>query len=116
MKKIFAAFALAIALAGCSSLGLAPAQSTDQKLAYSYGTIAAIRTSTAQALKAGTITLADAQKVLVDSDAARAALDAGKVALASGGVNAQSVVATDLAIAAAAIAQLQSFLISKGVK
>ncbi len=116
MKRLFLALILAVTLAGCSNLGLAPAQSPSQQLAYAYGTISAIRTSAAQALGAGTISVADAKKVLADTDTAKASLDAGKAALASGTANSQATVANDLATASQVITQVQSFLTSKGVK
>ena len=111
-----AALAVAVLLivAACANMGLSPAKTPEQQLAYAYGTVAAIRTSAAQALAAGTISVSDAQKVLTDSDAARAALDAGKLALASGGN--PNTVQADLTIATGVITQLQSFLTAKGVK
>ena len=115
-SRLFLVAVLLGLLAGCAGLGLAPAQSTEQKLAYSYGTVSALRTSAAQALTAGTISVGDAKKVLVDTDAAKAALDAGKAALASGTADSTSVVANNLAIATGILTQVQAFLTSKGVK
>lgn len=104
---------LLLTAAACTTLGLQPATSPSQQLGYAYGTLAAVRTSTANALKSGVITVADAQKTLVTTDGVRATLDAGEVALQNGDM---TTVNGKLATATAAITQLQSFLISKGVK
>jgi len=91
MKKLLVGM-LFVVLAGCSSLGLTPATSPSQGLAYSYGTVAAIRSSAAAALTAGTITTAQGQQVLDLTDKARAALDAGELVAVSAPTNTTGIV------------------------
>ena len=77
IRKLAIALSLVV-MAGCSQLGLAPAASPSEGLAYGYGTVASIRSTAASALTAGTITTAQAQQILTITDQARAALDAGE--------------------------------------
>ena len=65
-------------VAGCAQLGLVPAQSFDQKLAYVQGGITSARTSAEHAVLAGTIKSADAQKVLELTDNATDAVKAAR--------------------------------------
>lgn len=105
--------AVCLMLAACAQMGLAPADSFDQKLAYGYSTVAAVRTSAAQALTAGTITKADAVKALDTTDTARAALDAAGAASGAGDT---STAVGKLALASALLTQIQHYLVSKGIK
>jgi hypothetical protein len=77
MKKLLVVCSLVI-FAGCSQLGLATATSPSEGLAYAYGNVAAIRSTAASALTAGTITATQAQSILAITDKARATLDAGE--------------------------------------
>lgn len=65
--------------AGCAQLGLAPAQSFDQKLAYAYGVSIAVQQAATSELVAKQITKEDAQQVLSLHDQARALLDAARL-------------------------------------
>lgn len=76
---------LALALSACSALGLQQAQSPSQGVAYAYSQVAAVRTQAAVALQNGQITPAVAQKVLADTDTARATLDGLQKTINSGG-------------------------------
>ncbi len=119
MKSIHTLFALcAVMLActvldGCSTIGLAPAQSFDQQLAYGYGTVASVRTTAASALNAGAITTTDAQQVLTVTDTARATLDVAGTASKAGDVNTAM---GKLQIATSLLSQIQQYLSTKGVK
>lgn len=99
-------------VSGCQSLGLAPAQSFDQKLAYAYGVYTGVQQATASAVSAGTLKPADASQVLNVCDQARALLD-----------SARSIEATDpngaankLVLATTVLTQVQTYLQSRGVK
>lgn len=105
--------AVLVVLAACSSLQMAQPSSPSQGLAYGYSTLAAVRTSAAQAVANGTLTVAEGQTVLVQTDNARAALDAGELAIASGDT---ATAAGKLAAATAALTSVQTFLMSKGIK
>lgn len=79
MKRLIATAVLF--LAACAQVGLATPQSVSEGIGYSLGTLAAVRTTTAQALTAKTIKAADAQQVQNLADQARTLLDASRVAL-----------------------------------
>ncbi len=69
---------------GCAQLGLAPAQSIDQQIAYAYTVNASVRSTAADLLTAKTINMADAKMVLSMTDQVRSALDIARVAVAAG--------------------------------
>lgn len=112
VKYAFLALILGV-LAACTSLQMAQPTSPSQGIAYAYGTVAAVRTSAAQAVAAGTLSVADGQQVLTQTDNARATLDAAELAVASGDT---TTAAGKLAAVTAALTSLQTFLQSKGVK
>jgi hypothetical protein len=112
IKTSFAAFALLL-LAGCASLGLAPAKSFDDRLAYAYGTHTAVLESATAALKSGAISVDDAQAVLSLADESRTLLDAARAAVGGGDT---STAEGKLALALSVLTQLQTYLQSKGVK
>lgn len=112
-NTIFSILALCLMLAACTQVGLAPADGFEQKLAYGYSTVAAVRTSAAQALTAGTIDIVDAKKTLAVTDEARAGLDAAGAANGHGDT---STAIGKLATATALLTQLQQYLIAKGAK
>lgn len=106
----YSAFLLLLTLVGCASLGLAPAQSFDQKLAYAYGTHTAVLQAAASAVTAKTLSPSDGEQVLKLADESRALLDAAKAAgdTATGG--------NKLALATTILTQLQTYLNARGVK
>ncbi len=112
-SNFFAMLVMCMLLTACAQVGLAPAESFDQKLAYGYSTVAAVRTSAADALKSGTITVSDAKQALVITDTARTALDAASEANGHGDT---TTAIGKLAMATAMLTQLQQYLQSKGVK
>jgi hypothetical protein len=97
-------------LVGCAALGIAPAQTFDQKLAYAYGTHTAVVQAATQALNDKTITSTDALQVLKLADESRALLDASRAALKVGDpttANGKLVLATSI------LTELQTYLRGK---
>ena len=107
-------FAIAlIALAACAQLGLAPAQTFDQKLAYAYGSNTAALEAATSSLNAGTIKSADMENVIQLHGQVKTLLDAAKTTAAAGDMTtAQS----KLALALTSLTELQSYLRSHNVK
>lgn len=105
-------FVLAIALSACQQLGLATPQTFTEKLAYGYSQNAAIRTSAAQSLQAGTINKSDAQQVLATTDTARSALDEARRFQSTGDT---ATALGKLQLATGLLQSVQVFLKSKGV-
>lgn len=106
IRKILACSALLL-LVGCASLGLAPASSFGDRLAYSYGTHTAVLVAATQSLEAGELDSADASRVLKVADEARTALDAAKLAH---GVGDASTAEGRLQLATALLTNLQAYL------
>lgn len=90
MKRLFCLVGLVACLGGCSLFGAVKPQSPSEGLAYAYGTVATVRQSAATALQSGSISVATAQTVLKDTDAARAALDQAEAVLMTAPVGASS--------------------------
>lgn len=99
------------AISGCASIGAAPAQSFSEQLAYGYGGVASVRNTCQQQLAANSMALPTAQKCLVDTDAARAGLDAAYAASSSGD---QPKAIAAITAATSILTQLQSYLTAKG--
>lgn len=100
---------LLLLLNACASLGLAPAQSFDQKLAYGYATHTAVLLAANTSLQAGSITKADAQQVLTLGDTSKTLLDSAKAIETTDPVGATN----KLALATAVLVQIQSYLNAK---
>lgn len=98
---------LALLLAGCASLGLAPASGFEDKLAYAVSQNAAVRTAAANSLEAGDIDATDAEAVLKITDEARALLDAARVASGTGDL---STAEARLSLATTILVKLQQHL------
>lgn len=105
--------ALLFILGACAQMGLAPAKSFDQNVAYGYSTLASVRISAAQALKTGVIEKDDAERVLALSDQARSGLDAARGAWVLG--DTQTALGR-LQLANSVLTQLAVFLQDKGIK
>ncbi len=103
---------LCVACVACASLGLAPAKSFDDRLAYAYGSNTALRTAATNSLTAGSISSGDAEEVLKLTDQARALLDAAKLASASGDPQTAD---GKLLLATNILTQLRVYLGSRGV-
>jgi hypothetical protein len=99
--------ALVLLIAGCASLGLAPASSLTDRIAYSYASHSAVLNATTAALEAGDIGVEDAQRVLKVADQARDALDAARLAVNAGDV---STAEGRLQLAASILTELQAYL------
>jgi hypothetical protein len=99
-------------LVGCAQVGLQPAQSFDQQLAYGYAGVTSARISATNALKAGSIKKEDAQQVLDLTDQARALLDGARAIRVSDLKTAQA----KLALATQVLTQLSAYLTTRGLK
>ncbi len=97
-------------LTACASLGLAPAASFEERLAYAVSQNAAVRNAAAASLERQEIALDDAQRVLKITDEVRTALDAARVASGAGDV---STAEGRLQLATAILIELQTFLRSR---
>lgn len=103
---------LLLILSACSTLGVAPAETFAQRLAYAYSTHTAILATATNALNAGTIKSTDAQEVLKLADESRALLDGAKAVAATDPV----VAGNKLALASGILTELQKYLQTRGVK
>lgn len=97
-------------LTGCASIGLAPATTFDERLAYAVSQNAAVRQAAANSLDAGEIQLQDAQYVLKTTDETRTLLDAAKAAIGAGDIKTAE---GRLSVATTVLTTLQSYLRSK---
>lgn len=94
----------------CAQIGLAPAQSVEQQIAYGYTTLASVRSTTADLLTAKTIKVDDAKMVQGMADQARAALDLARVAVSAGiPKDAQSA----LTLANSVLSQINTYLATR---
>ncbi len=98
-------------LAGCAALGLAPAKSFDEQLAYAYGTYTAVLQATATARDAGTLKPSDVQHVTAAADQVRGLLDGARSVETTNPKGA----ADRLHLATSILAELQTWLHGKGV-
>jgi sensor histidine kinase regulating citrate/malate metabolism len=112
MRALAYAFAY-VMIAGCASLGLTPAKSFDQQLAYGYSTVASVRQSAAQALTTGVIKVEDAKQVQSLADQARSLLDASRGAYSVGDTK---TALGRLQLANSVLTQLAVYLQARGVK
>jgi hypothetical protein len=110
---VAAAYLCFLILTGCASIGLQPAQTFDERLAYAVSQNAAVRQSAANSLDAGEIQIDDAKFVLKTTDEARALLDAAKVASGAGDV---STAEGRLGVAVSVLSQLQNYLRTRSQK
>jgi hypothetical protein len=106
LKKFVPVVALLL-LAGCAQLGLAPASSLTDRVAYAYGSHTAVLQSATAALEAGDIGVEDAQRVLKVADQARDALDAARFAVDAGDI---STAEGRLQLAVSILTELQAYL------
>jgi hypothetical protein len=104
---ITVAYLTFLLLTACASLGLAPAATFEEKLAYAVSQNAAVRQTAANSLEAGDIALADAQSVLKLTDEARTLLDAARLAAGAGDL---STAEARLGLATTILVKLQAYL------
>lgn len=67
-------------LCGCASLGITPAKTFTQRVAYAYGTTTGLREAATHSLEAKTLASADGAYVLKVADETRTLLDAAQAA------------------------------------
>ena len=99
-----------LSVAGCASLGMAPAKSFEQKVAYSYGIHTAVLQSAANAVNNQDISLEEGKQVLNLADESRALLDASRQAFHIGDIDTAN---GKLMLATSILSQLQTYLRSK---
>lgn len=108
MKRHYAAFALlGILLSACATLGFESAKSFEDKLAYAFGNVTAVRETAAAGVRAGTLSSADGAEVLELTNEARALLDAARVVAGTGDTEAAN---AKLVLATAILTQLRNYL------
>lgn len=110
MRKLI--FGVLLFMTGCASLGLAPAQSFDDKLAYAYGTHTGVLLSAHQAETQGAISKDEEKQVLMLADQAQAFLDGAKAVEGSNPTAASN----NLTLALNILIQVQTYLTSQGSK
>jgi hypothetical protein len=96
-----------MAVAACSQLGIAPAQTFNQKLAYAIGVHTSVLQATTAAVTSGALSSSDGQAVLTQADNAKSILDAANVANLAGDLTGAT---NKLALATQALTMLQSYL------
>jgi hypothetical protein len=121
MRKIV----VVLLLSGCAALGLQPAETFNQKLAYAYGQVTAARSGATSVVNASCPNpaafdsqackdaVADGKHVQSMADEARKGLDLAKTYAAAGNITAAT---AQLQLETAALSALQAYLLSKGVK
>lgn len=111
MRKFVAGILVAVTLlAGCASLGIPSADTFNKRLAAAYVVNTGVRTNATVLLRAGQISVADAENVLKQTDVARQGLDVTRV------ISKTDVATADQRLNAvrAGLAALQSYLNSRG--
>lgn len=102
---------LLLILTACASLGLAPASTFEERLAYAVAQNAAVRETAAVSLERNELALEDARRVLKITDEVRTALDAARLAAGAGDV---STAEGRLQLSLSILTNLQTYLRGKG--
>lgn len=110
MRKLAFIAPLLFLLTACASLGLAPASSFEERLAYAVSQNAAVRETAAVSVERGELSVDDAKRVLKISDEVRTSLDAARLAVGAGDV---STAEGRLQLATSILVNLQTFLRSR---
>ena len=110
--KSFYLVALLVCLAGCAQLGLAPAETFSEKLAYMEGVNTALREGSTDALNHREITSADMEHVIDINTKAKTLLSAARMFKDTDMATAQA----KLTAATLLIGELQAYLRARGVK
>lgn len=79
MKRSHAVIAFLFVLTGCASLGIAPAESLKQRMAYGYGTYSAVNYAAANGITRGELSPSDGDSILKITDQGKALLDSAKL-------------------------------------
>lgn len=101
-----------LALVGCAQLGLAPATTLDQNLAYAYAGVTTALNTIATATAAGQLSSAKATQANTMVLAVKSTLDLARADETSNATSAQN----DLTLATQALTAVQTFLTASGVK
>jgi hypothetical protein len=109
MRTALAAL-LALAVVACQSLGLAPARSLDDRLAYAYGVHTAVVEVISSAAQTGQLTPPEARQAANLAENSRQILDTAKALEQTDAKGASS----RLTLATAVLDQLQAYLKSRG--
>jgi hypothetical protein len=113
-RKLYPAFfLLALVLAGCSSLGLHPAQTFNDKLAYGYATHKAVIDTATNAVTTGALSVDDAEAVHQLGVESKTLLDAARLVYTAGDMDAAN---SKLLLATAVLTHLQRYLTARGVQ
>lgn len=105
--------ALCLTLAGCASLGLQPANSFNDKLAYAYATHRSVVDTATHAVTAGTLSVEDAEQVHKLGVESKTLLDAARVVYGSGDTGTAN---SKLLLATTVLTELQRYLAARGVQ
>lgn len=107
MRKLIASICIA-ALVGCSSLGIAPADTWNKKIAAAYETVAAVDDTATSLVQAGKLSKKDAQ-------ATKASIDGAIAGIAAAAQMTDPTAAQNrLAAVTASLVALQAFLATQG--
>ncbi len=98
-----------VLLCSCAQLGIAPAQSFDQKLAYAEQIDTAVLTASTAALRDQQISSADHQKMIALADQAKGLIDSARL-LSTSDLTAAN---QKLTLATAILQRLQTYLTSR---
>ncbi|SRR6266481_4547483 len=108
IKKGWLALPLLL-LVACAQLGLQPAQTTDQKIAYAYGVHTAVLETASAEITAKQLTPREGNQILQLADQSRVLLDSAKDLANSDATTAQG----KLILATGILTQLQTYLRTK---
>lgn len=111
-QHAFLALAL-LAMAGCSYFGVPKPETLKERLVYAHSTVNAVVATTTNALNAGALHSSDGEQVRKLAGEARTVLQAAEVALGAGDIETAE---GRLNLARGILAQLQSYLASKGIR
>lgn len=78
--------ALLALLTGCAALGLQPAESFNERLAYQYGNATAVLKAATSSYSVGALSKADFQTVIDGTDQAKGVLDTARIAYNAGDI------------------------------
>ncbi len=106
---LFSLLPLILLLSACASLGIAPAQSLEQKIAYAQGVDTAVLTASTSALRAGKISADDHEHVIAIAEQAKALIDSAKLLATTDATAANA----KLQMATVILTELQNYLNSR---
>lgn len=112
IKLLVLAPLLGLLLGGCTALGLAPAQTLDQKIEYGYAGVDGVLKAIPPAMAAGSLTSATAAHANELALNVKSILDTARTAESTNATSAQN----DLNLATAALTAVQQYLTANGVK